>query len=113
MEPADPGVAPDDPSDPDSGKPHARAGTPTLTLYGRPGCGLCAETRTHIEAILAARRAAGRPAPALVERDIETDPDLVRRFLVEIPVVELGDHRLTLATSPGRIERLLAEVLDR
>ena len=54
---------------------------------------------------------AGRPR-SLVERDIETDPDLERAFLAEIPVVELGDRRLTLATSPARIERLLAEVLD-
>ncbi len=87
-------------------------GTLTLTLYGRPGCGLCAETRAHLGAILAARRTSGLPVPALVERDIESDPDLERRFLVEIPVIELGDRRLTLALSPARIERLLVEVLD-
>jgi hypothetical protein len=94
------------------GAPAAPPGAPALTLYGRPGCGLCAETRTVVISLLEARRQAGRPVAVLVDRDIESDPELERRFLVEIPVIELGDRRLTLAVSPARIERLLVEVLD-
>ncbi len=115
MERPDVGPARPEPGDPDgpgSRSTPVTSGTAILTLYGRPGCGLCRETREILGAILEARRVSGRPVPTLVERDIESDPELERRFLVEIPVIELGDRRLTLAVSPARIERLLAEVLD-
>ncbi len=84
-----------------------------LFLYARPGCGLCDETRITIEALLARRAATGQPTATLVERDIEADPELERALFAEIPVVELGGRRLTLAVSSARIERLIAEVLDR
>jgi Glutaredoxin-like domain (DUF836) len=83
-----------------------------ITLFGRPGCGLCREARHVLDALLGERVAAGLPAPPIVERDITTDPDLERAFLVEIPVVEVGAHRLLLATSPARIRHLLVEALD-
>ena len=83
-----------------------------VVLYTRPGCGLCDETRQLLGELLARRATAGRVAPPMVEVDIASDPELERAFLVEIPVVELGNRRLPLATSPARIERLLAEVLD-
>jgi len=94
-----------------SGPPSDR--TTEIVLYSRPGCGLCDETRTVLGALLNRRRAAGRPTPTLVERDIAADPDLERAYFTEIPVVELGGRRLTLAISPARIERLLDEVLGR
>ena len=87
MERPDPGTVPDDPSDAGAGAARAPSGVPDLTLYGRPGCGLCAETRSRRARIL--RRgalAAGPVASTLVERDITSDPELERRFLVEIPV---------------------------
>ncbi|MDP9482286.1 MAG: glutaredoxin family protein [Chloroflexota bacterium] len=84
-----------------------------LLLYGRPGCGLCDETRATLEALLARRVSMGQPTATLVERDIGADPALERQFLAEIPVIELGGRRLILATSPARIERLIADVLDR
>jgi hypothetical protein len=85
---------------------------PDLVLYTRPGCHLCDETRAAIELLLADRRARGLAVPAVVERDIEADPELHRRLLERIPVVELGDGRLELATSVARLRRLLADVLD-
>ncbi len=85
---------------------------PDLILYGRPGCGLCEETRTFVNDLLIARHIAGLRSPILVERDIETDPAWERAFFATIPVVELGDRRLELATSPARVGRLLADVLD-
>jgi len=84
---------------------------PDLILYSRPGCGLCDETRRDVQAILEARRAAGLAAPALIERDIESDPGWERDFFQSIPVVELADRRLELATSPARVSRLLIDVL--
>jgi hypothetical protein len=85
---------------------------PDLILYSRPGCGLCDETRRDVIALLESRRASGLPAPALVDRDIESDPGWQRAFFASIPVVELGDRRLELATSAARVRRLLADVLD-
>ena len=85
---------------------------PDLILYARPGCHLCDETRTTLDLLFTDRRARGLTVPTLVERDIEADPELHRRFLELIPVIELGDARLELATSPARIRRLLADVLD-
>lgn len=85
---------------------------PDLILYGRPDCGLCDETRGFVTELLEARRHAGLDVPALVERDIETDPAWERAFLATIPVLELGDRRLELATSPAKVRRLLTDVLD-
>jgi hypothetical protein len=88
------------------------ASLPDLILYARPGCHLCDEARTALRALLEERRNQGRPAPDLLERDIDADPELQRRFFTTIPVVELGDRRLELATSPAKLRRLLADVLD-
>lgn len=85
---------------------------PDLILYGRPGCGLCDETRRGLLALLDSRRMRGLPAPNLVDRNIESDPGWERAFFASIPVVELGDRRLELATSAAKVRRLLADVLD-
>ena len=83
-----------------------------LYLYARAGCHLCEDTRTALVQLLAEREAAGVPCPTLVERDIDTNDDWQRAFMATIPVIELRDRRLELATSPARIRRLLADVLD-
>jgi hypothetical protein len=85
---------------------------PDLILYGRPGCGLCDETRALLDALLDARARAGLRTPVIIERDIETDPALQRAFFATIPVVELGGRRLELATSGAKLGRLLVDVLD-
>jgi glutaredoxin len=58
-----------------------------LTLYSRPGCHLCDE----MKAVVA--RLAETIAVDLEEVDISTDPELERRYGVEIPVL-LIDGRL-------------------
>jgi hypothetical protein len=85
---------------------------PDLVLYARAGCHLCDETRELLRALLVERASTGRATPQLVERDIEADAELQRRFLTTIPVVELGERRLELATSPAKLRRLLSDVLD-
>jgi hypothetical protein len=86
---------------------------PDLILYGRPGCGLCDEARTLIQALLADRRDRNLPTPTLVERDIDTDPGWQRAYFATIPVVELGDRHLETVTSLTALRRLLDDVLDR
>jgi Glutaredoxin-like domain (DUF836) len=85
---------------------------PVLTLYTRPGCGLCDETRDLLGALLAERASTGLPCPDLIETDIATDPDLERAYFTTIPVVEIGGRRLELATSAMKLRRLLSDVLD-
>jgi len=85
---------------------------PDLILYGRSGCHLCEEARRLIAALFDERAASGHRVPTLIERDIDADPDWQRAYFASIPVVELGDHRIELATSPARLRRLLTDVLD-
>jgi hypothetical protein len=88
--------------------------TPTdLVLYSRPGCHLCEDTHTILEALLANRASQGLTVPTLVERNIEDDDDLHRRYMFVIPVVAYGDQELELATKPSALGRFLAEALDR
>jgi hypothetical protein len=92
--------------------PAVTAPLPDLLLYVRAGCGLCDEARATLEFLLTERAAAGEPTPVLVERDIGSDPELERALFDRIPVIELGDRRLELTSSPAKLRRLLAEVLD-
>ena len=50
-----------------------------ITLYSRPGCHLCEDTREVLEALLAQRASRGLAAARLVERSIDDDEDLHRR----------------------------------
>jgi glutaredoxin len=90
----------------------ADAPLPDLILYSRAGCHLCDEARDLLRGLLEERARQGLTAPNLSEIDIESDPDLERRFFTTIPVVELGDQRLELATSAAKLRRLLSDVLD-
>ncbi len=85
---------------------------PLLTLYSRAGCGLCADARDVLTALLGQRASEGLPGATLREVDIQSDPDLERRFFTLIPVVELGGRQIELATSAGKLRRLLSDVLD-
>jgi hypothetical protein len=86
--------------------------SPVVVLYSKPGCGLCEEARTLLEALLADRARQGLTAPPIDERDITTDPAWEAAFFLEIPVVEIGGRRLSLATSAVKLRRLLGEALD-
>jgi len=85
---------------------------PHLVLYRRDGCHLCDDARATLDLLLADRASRGLPAPAVQERDIETDDAWLRRYAFTIPVVALGDRELELATSPAKLRRLLEDVLD-
>lgn len=61
-----------------------------ITLYTRPGCGLCHEMKDELE----------RRGYRVVEVDIDGDPGLKRRYGLDIPVAVrpdgsvLAKHRL-------------------
>jgi Glutaredoxin-like domain (DUF836) len=58
--------------------------TATVVLYGREGCCLCDDALVVLERV---RR---RVPYELHQRNIESDPDLLRRYLERIPVVTIG-----------------------
>jgi glutaredoxin len=56
----------------------------TVVLYGRPDCHLCDEARAGLDSL----RSDGLEFE-LEEVDIDSEDELLRRFLERIPVVEL------------------------
>ncbi len=85
---------------------------PEIFLYERSGCHLCEDARANLEALLMAWSAMGRPVPRLVGRDIDNDPAWHDAFFETIPVVEIGERRLPLATSPARVRRFVEDALS-
>ena len=83
-----------------------------VIIYSRPGCHLCDEAKQAIEA------AQCPDEYTLAEINIESDPDLLRRYKYDIPVITINDveafrHRLTpeafrerLQTSSGHLPPL-------
>lgn len=58
--------------------------SPHLTLYERKGCHLCSVALLQL-------RSLQQTIPFFIDRvDIEGDEDLERRFMLEIPVVEVA-----------------------
>lgn len=84
---------------------------PDLVLYARPGCSLCDEAREAIDLVVADRLARGLAAPTVLERNIDDDPELHRRLFERIPVVEMGNQRVELIVTVGKVRRLLNEAL--
>jgi glutaredoxin len=60
----------------------------TVTLFGRPDCHLCDEARAVLRQIRATTPF------VLREVNIETDDDLLRRYLERIPVIALDGEEL-------------------
>ena len=58
--------------------------SPRVRLYGRPDCHLCEEARRRLLEL----RSNGLDFQ-LEEIDIDTDDELLRRYLERVPVVEL------------------------
>ena len=69
-----------------SASPGAGSRAPRVTLYGRPGCSLCDEARVLLE------RVQVELPFELLERNIDSDDLLLRRFLERIPVVAIDDE---------------------
>ena len=82
---------------------------PDLVLYTRPECSLCDEAREAIGLVIDHRRERGLAIPNVVETNIETDAALHRRLLERIPVVEIGNLRVELVVTVGKVRRLLNE----
>lgn len=72
----------------------------TVTVYTRQGCGLC----RRAEELVA--REARRHEIELV--DVDTDPELQRRYNLRVPVVAVdGVEVAELVVEPGQVRRAL------
>jgi glutaredoxin len=73
-----------------------------VTLYSRPGCHLCDEARTVIEAVCA------ELGESYVEVSIDDDPALRERFTDEVPVTFVdGRQHDFWRVSPDRLRSAL------
>jgi len=73
---------------------------PRVVVYTRAGCGLCATAERQVAA--EARRA------EVVLVDVDSDPDLQRRFHVRVPVVEVdGVEVAEVQVAPGTVRRAI------
>jgi glutaredoxin len=79
-----------------------------VVLYARPGCHLCDDARAMLE------RASTTVAFDLIERDIEDDDALLRRYLERIPVIEVdGEEAFELLVDETELHGYLARVQGR
>lgn len=77
-----------------------RRGPVRVVVYTRQGCGLCATAERRVAA------EAGRAEVELV--DVDTDPELQRRYHVRVPVVEVdGVEVAEVQVDPGVVRRAI------
>ena len=60
-----------------------------LTIYSKPGCHLCDEMKAVVKRVIAAT-----PAASLEEVDISTDANLLERYGLDIPVLEIEGKKI-------------------
>ena len=71
------------------GAPNLPPESPHVTLYGRKGCHLCEVARVQL-------RVLQQTLPFFIDEvSIEGDEELERRFMLEIPVIEVAGEVVT------------------
>lgn len=79
---------------------------PVVTVYSRQGCGLCATAED-----LARRE--GRRAEVVVV-DVDTDPELQRRYNVRVPVVVVDGREVAeVVVEPGTVRAAVRDARRR
>ena len=79
----------------------------TVTLYARKDCGLCDEAKAELAAL------ENEFPHRLAEVDIESDPALLKKYLVSIPVLEIGPYTLTAPITKEQLRMTLGAASDR
>jgi uncharacterized membrane protein len=78
----------------------------TVTLFTRPDCHLCDQVRNDLLALQM------KIPHQLFEVNIESDPALQKKYLAEIPVVEIGNFRLVAPITQAELLVTLGAVRD-
>lgn len=79
----------------------------TVTLYMREECHLCEQAKADLESLQEAY------PHRLREVDIDSDPALLRAYLVEIPVIEVGPYQLKAPFDRQKLMMTLGAASDR
>jgi glutaredoxin len=80
---------------------------PRLTLLGKPGCHLCDDARAVVQTVLA-----DHPEVGFEELSILDDPELLDRYVEEIPVVLIDDRVHTIwRVDEARLRKALKELV--
>jgi len=79
----------------------------TVTLYMREDCHLCEQAKADLESLRE------QYPHRLVEVDIDSDPALQSKYLVEIPVIEVGPYQLKAPFDRQRLMVTLGAASDR
>lgn len=79
----------------------------TVTLYTRKDCHLCEQARADLTALQSSH------PHRLVEIDIDSDPVLQKKYLIEIPVVEVGPYILKAPFNQQKLMMTLGAAGDR
>ena len=79
----------------------------TVTLYMREECHLCEQAKADLDSLQE------QYPHRLVEVDIDSNPDLQRNYLVEIPVIEAGPYRLKAPFDRQKLMITIGAASDR
>ncbi len=79
----------------------------TVTLFTRKDCHLCEQAKADLESLQA------EIPHRLVEIDIERDPALLKKYLTEIPVIEVGPYRKSAVFTRQDLQVTLSAARDR
>lgn len=79
----------------------------TVTLYTRKDCHLCEQAKADLDSLQS------KHPHRLVEIDIDSDPALQKRYLAEIPVVEVGPYSLKAPFDKQKLMMTLGAAGDR
>lgn len=79
----------------------------TVTLFTRNGCHLCEQAKADLDALQTSI------PHRLVEIDIESDPVLFKKYLTEIPVIEVGPYRKAAPFTRQDLQVTLSAARDR
>jgi uncharacterized membrane protein len=79
----------------------------TVTLYTRKGCHLCEQARADLDSLQE------KYPHRLVEIDIESDPALLKKYLLEIPVIEVGPYKVQSPFDRQKLMMTLGAAGDR
>jgi uncharacterized membrane protein len=79
----------------------------TVTLYTRQDCHLCEQAKSDLESLQA------KYPHQLVEIDIDRDPALQKKYLVEVPVLEVGPYALKAPFDKQKLMMTLGAAGDR
>ena len=86
---------------------------PTIDFYTRTGCHICNEARATLQGVLEERVRRGDPIARVHVVDLQDRPELEADYGAWVPVLQVGDQKLTLSSTYRPIAQFLDITLGR